>query len=85
MEASAWIYDVMAMYGYRMLHLMGDTDAILSLAGAWSWIRKRKYKVTRPWTPWLDKHGDITGYVKEYEHFSFATVHGFGHGGSIDR
>ncbi len=65
---------------------MGDTDGILSLAGAWGWIRKRKYKVTRPWTPYLDRiNGQLVGFVKEYNNFSIVTVHGFGHGGSISR
>ena len=83
MESSAWIYDLLYLHGYRMLHLMGDTDAILSLAGAWAWIRQRKFKVTRPWTAWLDKQGELVGFVKEYSVFKFATVHGGGHGGSI--
>lgn len=85
MESSSWIYDLMDLYGYRMLHLLGDTDGIVSLAGAWGWIRKRKFKVTRPWTPWLSKNGELTGFVKEYTHLSFVTVHGYGHGGAMEK
>lgn len=62
MEGSIWIYELMAMYGYRMLHIVGDVDGILSLTGAWSWVRKLNFKVTKPWTPWFDKHGDLCGY-----------------------
>jgi len=45
---------------------MGDTDGILSLAGAWKWIRKLNFKTTKPWTPWLSKNEDLLGYVKEF-------------------
>lgn len=42
-EGSIWIYDIFAKYGYRMMHIMSDTDGILSLAGAWKWTRERKF------------------------------------------
>ena len=34
-QGSAFIYDILNRYGYKMLHLMGDTDGLLSLPGAW--------------------------------------------------
>jgi hypothetical protein len=52
-EASAWIYDIFQKLGYKTMHVMGDTDGILSLPGAWKWIKDRKFKVTKPWSPWL--------------------------------
>jgi hypothetical protein len=52
-EGSAWIYEIFQKLGYKTMHMMGDTDGILSLPGAWQWIRKLKFKVTKPWTPWL--------------------------------
>jgi len=52
-ESSRWLYELLAPYGYKMMHIMGDTDAILSLAGAWKWIKKLPYPVTRKWTPWV--------------------------------
>jgi Serine carboxypeptidase len=63
-----------------MMHLMGDTDGILSLPGAWKWIKKRKFTVTRSWAPWLtSEEGDLIGFIKEYGCFSLVTVHGHGH------
>jgi hypothetical protein len=79
MEASAFIYDVLYKHGYKMMHLMGDTDGILSLTGAWKWIRDRKFKVSKPWTPW-SQDGNFIGFIKEYTHFTLVTVHGEGHG-----
>ena len=61
--------------------MMGDSDGIVSLTGAWKWIRDRKYKTTKPWSPWLSKKGELVGYVKEMGNFSFVTLHGQGHGG----
>ena len=55
MEASAWIYDIFAMYGYRMLHITANADGMLSSTGAWKWIKDRKFKVKKPWTPWVSK------------------------------
>ena len=79
MEGSVWIYDIFQKYGYRMMHTMGDIDGILSLPGAWEWIRERKYKVTRPWTPWLTQDKELVGYVKEWENLTLVTIHGYGH------
>ena len=55
MEASAWIYDIFAKYGYRMLHITANVDGMLSSTGAWKWIKDRKFKVKKPWTPWVSK------------------------------
>ena len=35
LEASGWIYDIFNKYGYKMLHLMGDTDGLVSVPGLW--------------------------------------------------
>lgn len=79
-EASAWIYDVLAKYGYKMCQLMGDLDGILSLPGAWKWIKARKFTVTKMWRPWIsDETGELVGYLKEYGNFSLVTIHGEGH------
>ena len=70
-----------------MLHIMSDTDAIISLPGTWKWIKDRKFSVKTPWTPWLSKFdGQLAGYFKEYnQNFTFATIHGEGHSGIIER
>lgn len=60
-----------------MCHLMGDMDGILSLPGAWKWIKARKQTVTKEWTPWIsDETGELVGYLKEYGNFSLVTIHG---------
>ena len=59
---------------------MGDTDGILTLPGAWKWIKKRKFSVTREWTPWISEFdGEFVGFIKEYGNFALVTVHGEGH------
>jgi hypothetical protein len=70
-----------------MLHIMSDADAIISLPGTWKWIKDRKFTVKTPWTPWFSKYdGSLAGYFKEYNlNFTFATIHGEGHGGIIER
>ena len=68
-----------------MMHQMGDTDGILSLPGAWRWIRKLKFKTTKPWTPWLSKSEELLGYVKEWDKLTLVTIHGFGHDGQVSR
>jgi hypothetical protein len=70
-----------------MLHIMSDTDAIISLPGTWKWIKDRKFTVKTPWTPWFSKYdGQLAGYFKEHnQNFTFATIHGEGHSGVISR
>jgi hypothetical protein len=41
-------------YGYKMMHIMGDSDGILSLPGAWKWLKDRKYNIKKEWTPWFN-------------------------------
>ncbi len=52
-EATYWVYDILEKNGYKMLHIMGNTDALVTLPGAWKWIKDRKFKVTSKWTPAL--------------------------------
>ena len=67
-----------------MMHIFGDADAVVTLSGLWKTLKERQqFKVTRPWTPWLDKDDQLVGYIKEYKNFVLATVHGKGHSGSI--
>jgi hypothetical protein len=54
-EGVAWIYDIFAKYGYRMLHITANADGVLSSTGAWKWIKDRKFKVKKPWTPWVSQ------------------------------
>jgi hypothetical protein len=34
-EASIWIYDIFLKNGYKIMHMMGDVDGMLTLPGAW--------------------------------------------------
>ncbi len=70
-----------------MLHIIGDTDATLSLPGTWKWIKDRKFTVKTPWTPWFSKYdGQVAGYFKEYnQNFTFVTIHGEGHASLVQR
>ena len=43
LEGSGWIYEIFNKYGYKMLHMMGDTDGILSMKGMWSFINSAKW------------------------------------------
>jgi hypothetical protein len=49
-----------------MLHVTANVDAVLSGTGAWKWIKKRKFTVKTPWTPWISKDEQLIGYIKEY-------------------
>ena len=45
-EASSFIHDILYKYGYKMLHIMGDTDGLLSTVGLQKWMKKTGWKVT---------------------------------------
>ena len=79
-EASSWIYDVFYKYGYKMIHIEGDTDGILPLHGIWKWLKATKWPMSKPWSPWLtnDAEKDLIGFIKEYGNgkFTLATIHG---------
>lgn len=65
---------------------MSDADGILSLPGAWKWIKERKFTIKKQWSPILSSDYQLLGYVKEYnQNFTFATIHGSGHSGIIER
>lgn len=82
-EGSGWIYEIFNKYGYKMFHMMGDADGILSMRGFWKWIKSMKWPVSEPWTPWISDKEDSTeilGFKKKYgDHFTLATIHGEGH------
>lgn len=41
LEGSVWIYDVFYLLGYRMMHIFGDADAIITLPGLWKTLKQR--------------------------------------------
>jgi hypothetical protein len=57
-EGSGWIYDILNKHGYKMLHIMGDSDGLCTTKGLWDWIRKTGWKTTKPWSPCMMKDKD---------------------------
>lgn len=51
-EGSGWIQDILRGYGYRTLHLFGDTDGQCTLHGVRMWINSLAWEVTQEWTPY---------------------------------
>ena len=84
-EGSAWIYQVFRANGYKMLHLMGSTDGVVSLAGLWGWLRSTGWPATRPWRPYTSPEEQLQGYSKAYETLEIVTIHGEGHGAMFRR
>ena len=41
LEGSFWIYDVFYLLGYRMMHIFGDADAVITLPGLWKTLKER--------------------------------------------
>jgi hypothetical protein len=68
-----------------MLHIMGDTDGILSTHGLNKWIRSTGWKATKPYKPWLETNLDFIGYTKQYGNLTIATIHGEGHSAVLTR
>ena len=44
-EGSGWAYDLLMKLGYRVLHIMGTTDGVVTQPGMWNWINARKQPV----------------------------------------
>ena len=63
MEASLHAYSILEKNGYRLLHIMGDTDALVTLPGAWGWINQLGLKVSQPWTPITCKDEQLIGFT----------------------
>jgi hypothetical protein len=53
MEGVGHAYDILLMNGYKIMHVMGDTDGMITMPGTWKWIKDRKLKQTQAWTPYL--------------------------------
>ena len=82
-EGTSWVYQNFYKYGYKMIHMMADTDGILSTRGMWKWLDSVPFPVTQKWTPWLTPDENVIGYTKLYGNFSLATIHGEGHSGLL--
>lgn len=77
-EGSVWIYPILKAYGYRLMHYSGDTDGAIPTLGTRAWIQQQGWNITNDWRPYTTD-GQVSGYIIDYDNFSFATVHGVGH------
>jgi hypothetical protein len=79
LAGSEWVYSILLKYDkYKILHVYGDTDALVSVHGAFKWLLSQNYRETLEWTP-ITKDNGLVGYYKEYGKLSMMTVHGEGH------
>ena len=76
-EASKWIYPVLKNK-VKILFYSGDTDGALPTVGTKNWIKTlgwERKEVTRQWLI----HGQVAGYVEQFDGMDLVTVHGTGH------
>jgi carboxypeptidase C (cathepsin A) len=77
-EGSVWIYPILKEYGYRLMHYSGDTDGAIPTLGTRKWVEAQGWNITNEWRPWTS-NGQISGYLQDYDNFTFALIHGVGH------
>jgi len=56
----------------------GDTDGAVPTYGTKQWIQELGWEVQDAWRPWYT-HGQVSGYLEQYDGLLFATVKGVGH------
>jgi hypothetical protein len=78
-EGCGWAYDVLLKLGYRILHIAGNTDGIITIPGMWNWLKDLNRKVTQPWSPYMNPAGDLIGHTKGYGNLTIFTYSGAGH------
>ena len=61
-EGCGWAYDILLKLGYKILHLVGNTDGKVTLPGMWKWLKDRKIPVTQPWSAYLTPTGQPFGF-----------------------
>ena len=64
--------------GYKILHIVGNTDGEVTIPGMWKWVKDRKLPVTQPWSVYLTPTGDHLGYQKSFGNLTVLTVSGTG-------
>ena len=74
-QGSGFINDVLKKYGYRMLHIFGDTDAGCSLTGTRKWIKSLKWERSSAWEPWIEDD-QLFGFTRRYGNYTLTTIHG---------
>jgi hypothetical protein len=76
-EASRWIYDILKGKA-KMMFYSGDTDGAIPIYGSKEWIKRLDREVEAIWRPWYT-HGQVSGYIEQYDGLDFVTVKGVGH------
>ncbi|XP_076887192.1 serine carboxypeptidase 1-like [Bidens hawaiensis] len=64
--------------GIRLWIYSGDTDSSVPVTTTKYALKKLNAKIKKPWYPWY-LHGEVGGYVVEYEGLTFVTIRGAGH------
>jgi len=78
MEGSGYAYDILHKNGYKIMHIQGATDGLITMAGTWKWIQDRKLKTSQAWTPYSLSDGSFFANIKQYENLTLVTIHAEG-------
>ena len=80
---SVQYYDEMKKAGYRILHMSGNTDAVVPTEGTRQVIYEleaKGFKLQSDWEPYYIEEGKaVGGFYEVRDGLIFATVHGVGH------
>ena len=61
-EGCGWAYDILLKLGYKILHIVGNTDGEVTVPGMWKWLKDRKIAVTQPWSAYMTPTGEPFGF-----------------------
>lgn len=79
-HGSGIVTDVLKKNGYKMLHIIGNTDGGVTLLGVRRWIKALKWKKTEEQRPWLHNNDeDFVGYIHTWDNYQVASIQGRGH------
>jgi len=83
-QGSIQYYDEIKDIGkYRILHMSGNTDAVVPTEGTRQWIYElgaKGWEIKNDWEPYYIADGKaVGGFVEVRDGLTFATVHGVGH------
>jgi len=56
LEGSSHAYEILYKYGYKMLHIVGDTDGNVPLLSVWKFLRSTAWKISKPWQPYFSRN-----------------------------
>lgn len=62
----------------RILLYSGDTDSAVNIVGTQKWIQELGLPITKSWRPWMDPHGELAGFIQDYDGLVFKTIRNAG-------